>query len=108
MKKIELFKEVENVTVKNPQNQLQQIEIDFDTVSLIRQTLNFCPKDGYFSDDLLFRVKILHKLDSVKDGDTELLLEDADYNMLAKIVKETKWNILSKSIGKFLGQFIKE
>jgi hypothetical protein len=108
MKTVQLFKETEKVTVKNPQNQFQEIDIDFDTVSLLRQTLNFCPKDGYFSDDLLFRVKILHKLDSVKADDTELLLEDADYNALAKIVKDTKWNILSKSIGKFLTQFIKD
>ena len=96
MKSIKLKKEKEKILL-NGQTQ----EADFATIDLIRAALTSPSKDGYSVSDISKRLKILNVLDLVKDDEKELLLEDADHQILSHLVGNMRWGVISKFIKDF-------
>lgn len=84
-------------------------EQEFKTIELIRSAVNYnppIPGSGFDFKNMTDRIRILDVLDSVNGAET-LSLEDADYENLSRYVKETKWNILSRTIADFVKSFEK-
>ena len=108
MKTIELIKEREDVVING---KTQEIEIG--TLELLDTAINSPAKGGYSVSDMLTRIKLLDIVREVRksqeDGNlpTTISFEDADYKILAQLVKETKWSILSRVILEFCQSFEK-
>lgn len=103
MKTIKLKKENEKLIINNT-----QIETEIRTTDLIKVALNSPVQGGYSISDISFRIKLLDMTNlAEKEEATEIKLEDTDYQEFTKIVKETKWSVVSKIILDFVNDFDK-
>lgn len=103
MKTIQLKKETEKLIINQT-----QIETELKTTELLRVALNSQVQGGYSIADIAMRVKLLDIVEMAeKDNATELKFEDASFDALAKIVKETKWSVVSRFILDFVNEFDK-
>lgn len=109
MKIIDLKTSKENVIVNN-----KTIEIDITTVELLKTTINSPVQGGYSVSEMMTRIKLLDKVQevekSIKDGNipTTIAFEDSEFTHLGKLVKDSKWVILSKFIVDFTQSFDKK
>lgn len=106
MKVIELSYEKETVQLNG-----KDVEFDLSSYELLKTVINSPVQGGYSASDMLSRVRLLDAVtesEKTIDGETRpttIVLEDADYDYLTKLVKEAKWSIVSKVIVNFIKQF---
>ena len=93
----------------------------FTTYELLRICINEQKPDGGFNvEEMIKRIRLLNKLDEVKDlfqkdypNDDEyyknvnatIELEDSDYDLLRSLVLSSKWQVVSRSIVEFYNSF---
>lgn len=77
--------------------------VDISSLQLIRQTINQ-PIDGrgIISEDLLKRLKILGKLDTIAKDAVTIDFEDADYEIVKSAVSNFPWAFICKEFGEFI------
>ena len=102
MKTIKL-KKVEEVVIHN--NQEVRTEIKYS--ELLRVAINNPVQGGYTVSDMAQRIKLLDVVSKAADSN-EVHFEDADYNVLKTLVKDTKWSIISKTIVDFVNEIDKQ
>jgi len=103
MKTIQLKKETEKLIINH-----NQIETELKTIELLKVALNSPVQGGYSIADITIRVRLLDSVEMAeRDNASELKLEDASFAALAKIVKETKWSVVSRFILDFVNEFDK-
>lgn len=101
MKTIKLKKESEIVVIDNA-----QVNAKIRTTDLIKVGLNSPVQGGYTISEIAFRIRLLDIVDKADKEDlSEIEIEDADYQALAKIIKDTKWGVVSKTILDFVTEF---
>lgn len=103
MKTIKLRKDTEKLNINNT-----QVETEVKTIELLKVGLNSPVQGGYTILDIAIRVKLLDLIEKAeKENLSELEIEDADFKALAKIIKDTKWSVISRSILNFVNEFDK-
>lgn len=101
MKTIEFKSTKEKLTVGG-----REQELDITTVDLLKTAINNPVQGGYSVSDMLLRLKLLDLVTKESDlGEKSVQIEDADFAQLGRIVKETKWAVLSKTILEFVKLF---
>ena len=70
---------------------------------LIEMALDIIPQGGFSPKDIRDRNRIQDALD--KATTTVIVLEDADFDALEKIMKESRWTVRHKDLNKFLQNF---
>ena len=101
MKTIELKSVKEKVTLGG-----REMEIDIISTDLLKTAINSPAQGGYSVSDMMLRVKLLALVeDAVKYKNTNIEFEDADFKQLGKLVWNTKWSIVSKTIIEFCQLF---
>lgn len=107
MKTIELKRTKEKVEV-NTKEGVKEVNVDVRTTDLLKTAINNPTKNGYSVSEMRQRIKILDLIDEAEKTEaTKLELEDVDFQALSQLVKETRWNVLSRSIIDFSEQFEK-
>lgn len=74
-----------------------------DYKDLIEAALDIVPQGGFTANDIRERNRIQDALDSSKNGIIEL--EDADYDALERIMKNSRWPVRSKELYRLLQNF---
>lgn len=86
----------------------KEIKAGIKYSELIKVALNSPIQGGYTISDISQRVKLLDILQKAeKEGSKDLVLEDADFLALSKILHETKWNVVSRTILNLVNEFNK-
>lgn len=83
---------------------LVNAETQATTCNLITYCLDQPPQGGFTRKDFIERDRIEK---AVKESEDEIILEDADYANLVKIVNSTSWRVRHPEIGDFLSGFEK-
>jgi len=96
---------IEVTGIKESQVKFQgNAEKFLDYKDLIEAALDIIPQGGFTPKDIRDRNRIQEALDKV-GVDGVVKLEDADYDNLDKIIKDSRWLIRNKDITKFLRNF---
>ena len=75
---------------------------ELDYKDLIEVALDVVPQGGYTPKDIRERNRIQEALDK---STNVIEIEDADYDSLEKIVKDSRWSVRSPELNKFLQNF---
>lgn len=103
MKTLELKKVEETVVVNN-----QQVKTEIQTSDLLKIAINSPVQGGYTVTEMAQRLKMLDIVDKAEKSNAIVVdFEDADFTVLAKLVKDTKWNVISRTIVDFVSEFDK-
>jgi len=78
-------------------------EKTLDYKDLIEHALDIVPQNGFTPKDIRDRNRIQEALD--KATPNVITLEDADYEALEKIMKESRWTLRDKELNKLLQNF---
>ncbi len=101
MKTIELKNVTEKLTIGG-----REQDLEITTIDLLKTAINSPVQGGYSVSDMLTRIKLLELIGKAEvNKDTTVQFEDVDFTYLGKVVKETKWAVLSKTILEFVQLF---
>lgn len=104
MKTIELKKVKEKVVVNNSQQ-----EAEIKTIDLLKVAINAPSQGGYSVSEMSQRLKLLDVVDQAeKSNEDKVSFEDSDFEVLKKLVKDTKWAIISRTVVDFVTEFDKQ
>jgi len=94
------MKEIENkiTTVKNSGEDMKEKPF-IDYSIFIKACVNHPSKNGFTTDEVRKRSRILDAVDKEKDG--KILLEDADIVTLKNCIKIMQWGFMHKTIIEF-------
>jgi hypothetical protein len=98
-------------TIKIEKTKITEVKVKFrgnenkemDYKDLIELSLDIVPSGGFTPKDIKDRNRIQEALDK-SDGKI-IVLEDADFENLEKIVKDSRWTIRDKELNIFLKKF---
>lgn len=99
------MREIENkkTEIKNSEVKFQGSQDKLSYKGLIELALDIVPQGGFTPSDIRERNRIQEKLDECSED--IILLEDADYSNLKKIISNSRWTIRSKELSEFLDAF---
>lgn len=81
-------------------------EIEADTISLLKECLDGMPEGGFTITEFKIRARLDEKLNQQIGSDTkEIVLEDADFRELCRIVSAYKWNNRAPFLVNFAMEF---
>ena len=97
-------------TIKIEKTKITEVKIKFqgsetkelDYLDLIAHALDIVPQGGFTPKDIRDRNRIQEALDK---ADTKIELEDADYDALEKIMKDSRWTIRDAELHALLTNF---
>jgi hypothetical protein len=100
------MKVIKNKTIALGANQEDPKQKQNITVAqLAKSCVNAPTKEGFSTDDMRKRIKILEVLENATDV---ISLEDTDFQEAVKCVKDMRWGICDKGIIEFCDLFEKE
>lgn len=103
MKTLDLKKVSEKLVANN-----QLIETEIAYIDLLKIAINSPSQGGYSVSEMAQRIRLLDTVETAeKVGANSVSFEDSDYQALAKLMKEAKWSVLSRTIVEFVSQFDK-
>lgn len=103
MKTIELKKVSEKLIVNNA-----QVETEIKTIDLLKVAINAPAQGGYSVSEMSQRLRLFDAVDQAeKNNDGKVAFEDSDFEALKKLVKDTKWSVVSRSVVDFVNEFDK-
>ena len=103
MRKIELKKVEETVLINN-----KQIKTEISYSDLLKVAINAPAQGGYSVSEMSQRLKLFDAVDQAeKNNDGKVAFEDSDFEALKKLVKDTKWSVVSRSVVDFVNEFDK-
>jgi len=86
----------------------QKVTIELSTQELLKTVINHTPEGGYTASEMLMRIKLLDKVEYAEKNNENLIqFEDTQYEHLSKLVKQTKWGVVSRTILEFIESFNK-
>lgn len=91
--------EIKKTSIKNTgEDKLERPFIDYD--HFIKACVNYSSKNGFSTDEIRKRTRILEALENQKDG--KINIEDADIVTLKACIKVMQWGFMHKDIVKFV------
>jgi len=91
--------EIKKTSVKNTKKGMDTREF-LDYSDFIKACVNHLPKNGFSTDDVRKRTRIIEALEAQKDG--KINLEDADLIILKDCIKTMQWGFMHKEIIQFV------
>jgi len=74
-------------------------------IDLIEIALDIIPQGGFTPKDIRDRNRIQDALDKAKSVEDSILLEDADFEALEKVIKDSRWTLRDRDLNIFLKKF---
>lgn len=103
MKTVQLKTVSERLNINN-----QIIETEIKYTDLMKLAINSPVQGGYSVSEMSQRIRLMDTIEKAeKTAVTEIQFEDTDYAVLAKLMKDAKWSVISKAIVEFVQEFDK-
>lgn len=77
---------------------IRRDEAAFTTIGILRQVMSLSPNATINVDQIRKRCRVLDLLDTVKNEDTELRMEDDDHDTVKQAIKEFPFNLAHRAL----------